>query len=151
MKAGRGLLTHVVTLAAAALCAPMAHAGSYDVLSCTIDGGYHTNNAWVAGNSPAGNGAYVTDATCPKSGDPLGVSLAANTAYANGTFAALWLPSPPQAAITNYTRTREGGAYSARYRFNSGGGRFTFRVRLRPNDSYPYARGTSKAVRIVVA
>ena len=48
------------------------------------------------------------------------------------------------------TRTRKGGAYSARYRFNSGGGRFTFRVRLRPNDSYPYARGTSKAVRIVV-
>jgi hypothetical protein len=105
VKAGRGLLTPVVTLAAAALCAPMAHAGSYDVLSCTIDGGYHTNNAWVAGNSPAGNGAYVTDATCPKSGDPLGVSLAANTAYANGTFAALWLYSPPQAAITNYKVT----------------------------------------------
>ena len=48
------------------------------------------------------------------------------------------------------TRTRKGGAYSTRYRFNSGGGRFTFRVRLRPNDSYPYARGTSKAVRIAV-
>ena len=48
------------------------------------------------------------------------------------------------------TRTRKGGAYSTRYRFNSGGGRFTFRIRLRPNDSYPYARGTSKAVRIAV-
>jgi hypothetical protein len=48
------------------------------------------------------------------------------------------------------TRTRKGGAYSARYRFNSGAGRFTFRIRLRPNDSYPYARGTSRAVRIRV-
>ena len=48
------------------------------------------------------------------------------------------------------TRTRKGGAYSTRYRFNSAGGRFTFRLRLRPNDSYPYARGTSKAVRIAV-
>jgi hypothetical protein len=48
------------------------------------------------------------------------------------------------------TRTRRGGLYSTRYRFNSAGGRFTFRVRLRPNDSYPYARGTSKTVRIRV-
>ena len=48
------------------------------------------------------------------------------------------------------TRTRKGGSYSTRYRFNSGGGRFTFRLRLRPNDSYPFARGTTKAVRIRV-
>jgi hypothetical protein len=48
------------------------------------------------------------------------------------------------------TRTRRGGLYSTRYRFNSAGGRFTFRLRLRPNDSYPYARGTSKTVRIRV-
>ncbi len=48
------------------------------------------------------------------------------------------------------TRTRRGGRYSTRYRFNSAAGRFTFRLRLRPSDSYPYARGTSKAVRIRV-
>jgi hypothetical protein len=48
------------------------------------------------------------------------------------------------------TRTGTGGAYSTRYRFNSGGGRFTFRMRLRPNDSYPYARGTSKPMRVSV-
>ena len=48
------------------------------------------------------------------------------------------------------TRTRKGGAYSTRYRFNSAGGRFTFRIRLRPNDSYPYARGTSAARRVSV-
>jgi hypothetical protein len=48
------------------------------------------------------------------------------------------------------TRTRRGGIYSTRYRFNSGFGRFTFRVRLRPNDSYPYSRGTSRAVRVRV-
>jgi hypothetical protein len=48
------------------------------------------------------------------------------------------------------TRTRRGGVYSTRYRFNSGAGRFTFRMRLRPNDSYPYARGTSRHVRVRV-
>jgi hypothetical protein len=40
VKAGRGLPALVVAmLAAAALSAPLAHAGSYDVYSCTIDGG----------------------------------------------------------------------------------------------------------------
>jgi hypothetical protein len=48
------------------------------------------------------------------------------------------------------TRTRKGGRYSTRYRFNSFAGRFTFRIRLRPNDSYPYARGTSRDVRVRV-
>lgn len=48
------------------------------------------------------------------------------------------------------TRTRKGGRYSTRYRFNSGFGRFTFRVRLRPNDSYPYSRGTSRHIRVRV-
>jgi hypothetical protein len=92
-------------LAAAALSAPLAHAGSYDVYSCTIDGGYFPNNAWVAGNNPAGNAAYGVDASCPKSGDPLAVSLAANTAYSAGTFAALWLYTPAQTAITDFKVT----------------------------------------------
>ena len=48
------------------------------------------------------------------------------------------------------TRTRKGGRYSTRYRFNSGFGRFTFRVRLRPSDSYPYSRGTSRDLRVRV-
>ena len=75
MKAGRGLLTLVVTLAAAALCAPMAHAGSYDVLSCTIDGGYHANNAWVAQQHP-GRRRRATSPTrrARSSGDPLTVT-----------------------------------------------------------------------------
>jgi hypothetical protein len=47
------------------------------------------------------------------------------------------------------TRTRKGGRYSTRYRFNSSGGRFAFRTRLRPNDSYPYC-GTSRNVRVLV-
>jgi hypothetical protein len=89
-------------LAAGALTAPLAHAGSYDVSSCTIDGAYFPNNAWVAGNNPAGNAAYGVDASCPKSGDPLAVSLAANTAYPAGTYAALWLYTPAQTAITNF-------------------------------------------------
>jgi hypothetical protein len=48
------------------------------------------------------------------------------------------------------TRTRKSGTYSTRYRFNSGFGRFTFRIRLRPNDSYPYSRGASRHVRVRV-
>jgi hypothetical protein len=48
------------------------------------------------------------------------------------------------------TRTRKGGRYSTRYRFNSPAGRFSFRVRLRPNDSYPYSRGTSRRLRVRV-
>jgi hypothetical protein len=89
-------------LAACALCAPLAHAGSYDVYSCTIDGGYFPNNAWVAGNNPPGNAAYGVDSTCPRSGDPLAVALAQNTAFPAGTFAALWLYAPAQTAITNF-------------------------------------------------
>lgn len=102
MKAGRGFLALFAVLTAGAIGAPLAHAGSYEVLSCTIDGGYHANNAWVAGNNPAGNPAYGADATCPKSGDPLAVQLTPNTAYGNGTFAALWLYAPAQTVITNY-------------------------------------------------
>ena len=48
-------------------------------------------------------------------------------------------------------RTRRNGRFVARYRFNSAGsGRFTFRLRLRPNDAYPYARGFSRRVRVRV-
>jgi hypothetical protein len=102
VKAGRGLLALLAVLTAGALCAPLAHAGSYSVYSCTIDGGYFPNNAWVAGNNPAGNAAYGVDASCPKSGDPLAVSLAQNTAFPAGTYAALWLRTPAQTAITDF-------------------------------------------------
>jgi len=48
-------------------------------------------------------------------------------------------------------RTRKNGRFVARYRFNSAGsGRFTFRLRLRPNDAYPYARGFSRRMRVRV-
>jgi hypothetical protein len=48
-------------------------------------------------------------------------------------------------------RTRKDGRFVARYRFNSAvSGRFTFRLRLRPNDAYPYARGFSRRVRVRV-
>ena len=73
MKAGRGLLTLVATLAAGALYAPVAHAGSYDVLSCSIDGAFSRNGAWVAQNNPAGDARFAADATV--SGDPSDVLL----------------------------------------------------------------------------
>jgi hypothetical protein len=90
-------------LAAGALCAPLAHAGSYDVLSCTIGGSYHPNNAWVAGNNPAGDPKYATDASCPKSGDPLQVLLVGGNAFPFGTNAALYFWAPPNSSITNYS------------------------------------------------
>jgi hypothetical protein len=49
------------------------------------------------------------------------------------------------------TRTRKSGRFTVRYRFQRASrGRFTFRLRLRPNDAYPYARGVSGRMRVRV-
>jgi hypothetical protein len=49
------------------------------------------------------------------------------------------------------TRTRKSGTFTVRYRFQRASrGRFTFRIRLRPNDAYPYARGVSHRMRVRV-
>jgi hypothetical protein len=49
------------------------------------------------------------------------------------------------------TRTGKNGRFVATYRFNSArSGRFAFRLRLRPNDAYPYARGVSRRMRVRV-
>jgi hypothetical protein len=49
------------------------------------------------------------------------------------------------------TRTRKNGDFRVSYRFNSASsGRFTFRLRLRPSDAYPYARGFSGRMRVRV-
>ncbi len=49
------------------------------------------------------------------------------------------------------TRTGRNGRFVVSYRFNSAGsGRFTFRLRLRPNDAYPYALGVSRRMRVRV-
>jgi hypothetical protein len=49
------------------------------------------------------------------------------------------------------TRTRKNGHFRIRYRFQPASqGRFTFRLRLRPNDAYPYTRGFSGRMRVRV-
>jgi hypothetical protein len=49
------------------------------------------------------------------------------------------------------TRTRKSGTFTVRYHFQRANtGRFTFRIRLRPNDAYPYSRGVSGRVRVRV-
>jgi hypothetical protein len=49
------------------------------------------------------------------------------------------------------TRTRKSGHFRVRYRFQPGSrGRFTFRLRLRPNDAYPYTLGFSGRMRVRV-
>ncbi len=48
-------------------------------------------------------------------------------------------------------RTRKSGTFTVRYHFQRASqGRFTFRVRLRPNDAYPYSRGVSRRMRVRV-
>jgi hypothetical protein len=102
VKAGTHLLALFAVLGIGALCAPLAHAGSYDVVSCSIDGGFYPNNAWGSANNPADNPAYQTDISCSKPGDPMVVSLAPNTVYGNATWAALRFAAPSQTTITNY-------------------------------------------------
>ena len=64
---------------------------------------YHANNAWAAANNPAGDGRYVTDATCPSLRRPAhDASSPAATRFAHGTYAGLWFFAPPDTAITNY-------------------------------------------------
>jgi hypothetical protein len=49
------------------------------------------------------------------------------------------------------TRTRKNGRFAVRYQFQPASrGRFTFRLRLRPSDAYPYARGSSGRMRVRV-
>jgi hypothetical protein len=49
------------------------------------------------------------------------------------------------------TRTRKNGRFRVRYHFQPASrGRFTFRLRLRPNDAYPYTRGFSGRMRVRV-
>jgi hypothetical protein len=105
VKAGRGFLALFAVLTAGAIGAPLAHAGSYDVLSCTVGGTAYPNNAWGAANNPAGDGRYVTDATCPSLNDPLTTKLAGGNSFGNSTYSGLWFFAPPDTAITNYSMT----------------------------------------------
>ena len=102
MKAGTHVLALFAVLGLSALCAPIAHAGSYDVMSCSIDGGFYPNNAWGVISQPAGDPRYATDTTCTNPGDPLATSLAAGNAFSPATFAGLRLSAPSGAKITNY-------------------------------------------------
>jgi hypothetical protein len=102
VKAGTHVLALVAVLGVGALCAPLARAGSYDVVSCSIDGGVHPNNAWGASSQPAGDARYVTDTTCTKPGDPLSTRLASGNAFSPATYAGLRISAPSGAAITSY-------------------------------------------------
>jgi hypothetical protein len=49
------------------------------------------------------------------------------------------------------TRTRKNGRFRIRYHSQPPSrGRFTFRLRLRPSDAYPYTRGFSGRMRVLV-
>jgi hypothetical protein len=95
----------VLAVAAPAACAVVpapARAGSYDVLSCAIDGAFYPNNAWVTGNNPANDGRYQTDTNCSRPGTSLSASLAPNSAFSRGTWSGIWFYAPPGTTISNY-------------------------------------------------
>jgi hypothetical protein len=96
------LLAPLAVLVASALCAPPVHAGSFNVFTCSIDGAFFPNRAWTSASNPAGNPAFQTDASCSQAGDPLSASLAPNTAYGAGTFAALSFNAPSGTRISDY-------------------------------------------------
>jgi hypothetical protein len=102
VKAGTHLLALAAVLGVGALCAPAARAGSYDVVSCSIDGAFYPNNAWGANSQPAGDPRYVTDTECAQPGDPLATRLASGNGFSPSTFAGLRLNAPSGARITNY-------------------------------------------------
>jgi hypothetical protein len=105
VKAGRGLLALSAVLAAGAICAPLAHAGSYDVYSCKFGPSFYGNNAWTASIATAGGNAalFTADTTCSAPGDVLAAALQPSVQYSPGSSAALVLTPPPDTRITNYT------------------------------------------------
>jgi hypothetical protein len=107
VKAGRGLLALVVALVAGALCAPLAHAGSYDVYSCKVGSAFYGNNAWLPAVSPAGGNAalFTADSSCAAPGDVLVAGLQANVSYSPASSAALVVSAPPNTAMTDYVLT----------------------------------------------
>ena len=60
----RGLLALLAVVFGATLAPGAAQAGTYNVYSCSIDGGFFGNNAWALTNNPAGSANYVTDPVC---------------------------------------------------------------------------------------
>ena len=70
--------------------------------SCSIDGAFSRNGAWVAQNNPGGDARFAADAACARAGDPLAVSLASGNSFSPATYAALWFTAPPQTTITDY-------------------------------------------------
>jgi hypothetical protein len=121
VKAGRGLLTLVATLAAGALCAPLAHAGTYDVYSCKFGSSFFGNNAWVGvNNSGAGDATFtVPDATCANAADPLialmrPAAAGGTVAYGAGVSSELRLSAPVDTRITDFT-------LNLRHRFSTPG------------------------------
>ena len=103
MKAGWGLLALAAIVAAVAVSAPPARAGSYDVFSCSIDGGFFPNNAWVIQNNFPSDTRYQTKTTCTSRTDPLQAQLADNTTYGAGlSFAGLELDAPAGTTISGF-------------------------------------------------
>ena len=106
MKAGRGLLALAAALAAAALCAPLAHAGSYDVHSCTVGSSFYGNNAWVRSiNAGRGKRCARSRAT-RRARSPATCSspvLQANVSYAPFIVGRAVVTAPPNTVITDYT------------------------------------------------
>jgi hypothetical protein len=90
-------------LTAMALAAPaLAHAGTYNVVTCENGGGLYANLAWATANAPVGDGRFQTDGSCAGPGDSVGVALAPGHAYPAGSAAALRFQAPAGTTIADY-------------------------------------------------
>ena len=94
-----------ITLAAAALLAPApAHAGTYDVYSCTFGGTSYPNNAWVADGGYGAPPAGTVDTQCNGQGDRLSAALNPGQTFNLG-WAGLTFRPPSGTTISDFTVT----------------------------------------------
>jgi hypothetical protein len=89
-------------MSGAALVPGAAQAGTYNVYSCSIDGGFFGNGAWEVRNTYPGDTRYPTDGSCTQAGDPLVAQLAPNNAFPSVSYSGLWFFAPGGTAISDY-------------------------------------------------
>lgn len=90
----------------ALLAAPaVASAGTFEVRTCSIDGTFGPNRAWVVpAGASQGDPRFVHDTACNVAGEPLRVRLKPGSEFPPGrtTYAALRLTAPAGTTIADY-------------------------------------------------
>lgn len=91
-------------LAATLFFAPVAHAGTYVVNACTVNGQSVDNRSWTLdGPVPPG---ITADLSCPTAGDPIGLTVAAGARTPDATDVRLVFNAPPGTTIADFRLDR---------------------------------------------